>query len=444
MRARLIPALIAFAVVGVIGGAAYFVWKTYPWVFSGRYSLQIATGPLSDHAGKFFAAFKRELAHEHPRVRLALVETPSLAASANAFKNGEVEAAVARGDNPAAAEGRAVFVLRKLYLVVLVPAHSSIDSMSGLKGHKIGVLARGTDEIDPMAKAVLDFYGFDDKHVVRLPLKELSEALQGKRIAGLMAVGPIGPGVIADAVQVFRKSSKKPPTFIELPEAEAISERYPVYDNVEMPDGAIDTSPIMPPDDITTIAVNVVLVAQQSLSNYAAGELTRLLLATKSKIAAAIPEAGQLAAPSTDLDAVLPAHPGTIAFLNGDQPDLLDESMNYIYLGSILTGALGSLAAWATSLRNRNKLRDLQSNIERLPSLLSEARATPGERLDAIEEELEALSEWFVEKFVSDEISPETFTNASTRMSYIRALVEKRRAGRGASPPAPVLADKQL
>ena len=101
----------------------------------------------------------------------------------------------------------------------------------------------------------------------------------------------------------------------------------------------------------------------------------------------------------------------------------------------MLTAVFGSLDAWITSLRNRGKLRDLQANIQRLPVLLGEARAPEPDRLDATEEELDRLSEWFVEKFVTDEISPDVFTNANSRVSHIRALIQKRRAT-PAAPPA--------
>ncbi|MFY9989585.1 MAG: TAXI family TRAP transporter solute-binding subunit [Rhodoplanes sp.] len=434
MPRRFIPATIAFAIIVLVGLATLFVWRTYPWVFSGRYTLQIAVGPTNERYAKLIAAFKRELAHEHPRVQLKVVETENLGASAAALQRGDVDAAIVRGDDPAAAEGRAIFILRKFYVAVLTPAHTVIENMADLTGDRIGVLVKGVGGIDPMAKAVLDFYRLDEKHVVPVKVEALASALRDKHIKALVVVGPIGPGPIADAVEVFRKSTKKPPKFIDLTEAAAIAERYPVYEKAEISDGSIDASPPIPADDVTTVSTSIFLVARESISNYVAGELTRLLLATRSKVASALPEAGQLVAPSTDRDAILPAHPGTSAFLNGDQPDLLDESLNYVYLGTILTGVLGSLAAWMTALRNRNKLRDLQAHIERLPVLLSDARGAAVDQLNATEEELERLSEWFLERFVADDISPEVYSNASTRIAHIRALIERRRACLGPVP----------
>ena len=150
----------------------------------------------------------------------------------------------------------------------------------------------------------------------------------------------------------------------------------------------------MPSEKVTTISANVLLVARASLSNYSAGEITRLMLATKSRVAAILPEAGQLAAPSTEKDELFPAHPGTVAFLNGEQTNVLDESINWILLGSMVTGFVGSLAAWLNKARQKKKEDEFQGRIRRLSMLLQQARSSSPERLDATEKELEQLSQW--------------------------------------------------
>jgi TRAP-type uncharacterized transport system substrate-binding protein len=354
MRSRLVPAGIISALVVFAGVVSFFAWNSQPWIFSTSQTLHVATIPVNDVGKKFFSALKREIASQHARVQVSLTETPSVWASAQALREQKVDAAVVRSDDPAAADGRTVFILRNIYAALLVPAQASIDSLSKLKGKKIGVLIDDFG-IDPMAKVVLDFYGFDEKRIVRLGLKDLPVSLQHRQVAALLVVGPTGAGPIADAIEAFRKSTKKPPKFLDLAEASAIADRFAIYDEAEISVGAFSGAPAVPSEKVTTISANVLLVAQASLSNYAAGEITRLLLATKTRVATTLPNAGQLAAPSTDKDDLLPAHPGTVAFLNGEQASWLDESMNWILLGSMLTGFLGSLAAWLNRLRNKKK-----------------------------------------------------------------------------------------
>ena len=424
MRRSLLPFLV-FGLVLAIGVAGLLVWLEYPWLFSSTYTLRVATGPLSDSSGKLIAAFKRELANEQPHVRVEIVETTSLAASALAFKNNEVDLAVVRADDPNAAEGRSVFILRKLLAVILVPPDSNAEKLADLRGKQISMLTSGPD-IDPLAAALFNFYTLDEKRINRIAPADLEKSV--KRINALLVVGPLGAGPIATTIQTFRKVTKKPPTFLDLTEAEAIAARDPVYEKIDLPKGSFGGSPPAPSDDITTLAASVLLIARPTLLNYAAGELTQLLLATKAKIAASVPEAGQLAAPPTDRDAVLPTHPGTIAYLNGDAPSLFDEATNYISFATMFTGGFAAFAAWITSLRNRRQLRELKQYTERLPALLEELKKKPSPaHLDASQKELDELSEWFVERFVTNKISSDAFDSAVTRMTHLNDLIKKRR-----------------
>jgi uncharacterized protein len=426
MHGRFVPAVIV-AAVAFAGAGSTLAWRTNAWNFSANQTLHVATVPLSDGGRKFFSALKQEIASQHANIQLSLVETADAGASAQALKDEKVDAAVVRSDDPAAAEGRAVFVLRNLYVALLVPASSSIDSISKLKSKKIGLLTKDAG-IDPMARVVLDFYGVDETHVMRLGLKELAVALQHKQVSAVMVVGSTGAGPIADAIEAFRKSTRKPPKFLDVSEAKAIANRFAVYDEAEISVGAFGGSPAMPADKVTTISANLLLVSRASLANHLAGEVTRLLLATKAKVAATLPEAGQLAAPSTDADDLLLAHPGTIAFLNGEQSSLLDDPTNLILLGSMLFGFLGSLAAWLRALGKKTKGQEVKRQMRRLPTLLAQVKAAGPEQLDAMEQELDQLSEWLLQKFMADQISAEDFRNAETRVGHIGALIRKQRA----------------
>src|SRR5262249_56928306 len=97
----------------------------------------------------------------------------------------------------------------------------------------------------------------DDKRINRTAPTDLDKSL--KRITALLVVGPIGTGPIATAVQTFRKVTKKPPTFLDLAEAEAIATRYPVYEKIDLPEGSFGGSPAAPSDDTTTLARSVFL-----------------------------------------------------------------------------------------------------------------------------------------------------------------------------------------
>jgi TRAP-type uncharacterized transport system substrate-binding protein len=341
------PLLLSAIVLGlaIAGGALVLVVAhQYPWIFSRSYTIRVATGPISDQGAKFIAALKRQMALEHPRVQIVTVETANLQASGEAFKDGKVDAAMVRSDDPIAADGRTIAILRKLAVALMVPAHSSVTDIAGLSGEKIGVISAGA-EIDPIATRVLDFLGISASHIVRLGQNQVAPSIKNRHVGVLLAVGPVGPGGIADAVQIIRTVTKKVPSFLDLDDADAITNRYPFYETAEIPEGTFVGRPAVPSDSVSTIAATVRLIASPSMSNYTAGELTRLVLETKAKVAT-VPGASQIDAPDTDLSAFLPVHPGTVAYLNGNAPNLWDQIPNYAYLITLVLGAVGSLGAW--------------------------------------------------------------------------------------------------
>jgi hypothetical protein len=200
-----------------------------------------------------------------------------------------------------------------------------------------------------------------------------------------------------------------------------------VYQESEIPAGSFGGGPAVPAGDMRTLSARVLLVARSSVSNAVAGDLTRLLLAAKTRLAASSPAAGQLAPPPTDKEAIPPAHPGTIAFLNDEQPDLLDRSTNVFLLTSIVTGFLGSLAAGLNALRNMRRGQELKLRIRRLLMLLAQANGSLSGQLGAIEKEVSQLSELILQKFMANEISSRDFHGAEATLTHIGALVRKKR-----------------
>jgi uncharacterized protein len=416
-----LSAAIIGVVVAVAGAATFLAWEADTPFLAPFTTLRLATVSGDDNAREVLSALQQQIRSEHARIQLSAIETPSIWTAAQAVKEQTADLATVRGDDPTAAEGRAIFILRNLTLAILVPA-GAVDSIGKLQGKKIGIL---TNDIDPMIKVVLDFYGLSEKQVVRLDPKGLPAALQHKQVAAVAVVGPNGAGPIADAVDAIRGATKRPPRFLDITEAAAIAGRHAVYQEAEISAGTFGGSPVMPSEKVATLSTNMLLVSRISLSNHAAGELTRLLLAAKSRILANRPQAGQLAAPSADKDALLPAHPGTVAYLNGEQSDLLDRSTNLILLCSMLTGFVGWLATGLNAMRNRRGGHELKCRLGRLPVLLEKASQSgqPG----AIEKELSQLSDWLLQNFLANEISAKDFHNAEARLAHVAALIQKRR-----------------
>jgi len=422
---RTMKALAISGLLIVALGVAAVAWIWYPWVFSPHYTIHVATGPIGSAGQKFNAAFKREMADEHPRVRLALEETGSLQQSAEDFQSGKYDLAVVRSDHPAAASGGTIVILRRIALVIMVPANSRATSMADLVGKKIAVLD-GTPDDDPLLRTVTDFYSIRSSEIERIALTDLGAALKNKRLAALIATGSTGPGAVADAVKTIVRATGKAPRFIDLG-AQEITAQNPLYEEMTVLPGAFLAAPAVPSEELTTVAVAVRLVAQNSMPNDVAGEITRLLLTTRAKLAASLPQAGQIEAPETDKKGVLRAHPGAAAYIDGTQESLFDQVVTQLFNFSIIGGVLGSLALWFSGFWRKHRPDEIQKNLARLPAMMREARSAPLDQLGAIEDELDVLSGWLLERFVHEKIAPDRINGVVVIISHIRLLIERRR-----------------
>ncbi|WP_301102283.1 TAXI family TRAP transporter solute-binding subunit [Propionivibrio sp.] len=428
MMTRTTAVLKRFAIAGfflVMFTAAAAAWVWFPWVFSPSYTIRIATGPLGSDGHKFISAFRRELLEEHPRFRLLLEEKFSLEGSAAALQSGQFDLAIARSDHPAVANGGTIVVINRIPLVIMASTNSSVASMKDLVGKKIALLY-GTEEKDPLLKTVIDFYGLKPGNMLRMSSAEVGTALRSKQVAAVVAMGVVGPGAIAEAVKAIVNATKKQPKFINL-EAKAIIEQNPVYEEVEIPQGAFVAAPASPVEEVATVAVTVRLVARKTMPKDVASEITRLLLVTRAKLAATLPRMGQIEAPDTGKKGVLPVHPGAAAYLDGSQVSFFEEAMNMLFNISIIGGVAGSVVLWFRASWRRHRPDETQRNLACMPAMLREAKTAPLDQLDVIEEELDAVAGWLLDQFVREQIAPDHFNGVSVMISQIRSLIERRR-----------------
>jgi len=171
-------------------------------------------------------------------------------------------------------------------------------------------------------------------------------------------------------------------------------------------------------------------VSNRTLSNSSAGEITRAILATKARLAASEIDVGHIEAPDTD-ETIFPIHPGTRAYLAGDKPTTLDDSLTYLAIGSLVLGALGSFGAWLAGFLTRRLRGKTRERVAALPSYILAIKTASPDDLDRIENELDELSEWLMEHYVREEIPSERYSSIQAKVTEIRAVLARRRANAG-------------
>ena len=400
------------------------------WFFFSHINLQIATGPVSSDGQKFLAAFVRTLADEHPRVRLKVVPMADMEARMKALTAGEVDLAVVRSDMLTSTVGKTIAILRRDVVGLIVPAHSSVETVGNLAGKTIGMV-QGLASDDRILDQILTYYQIPGQTIRRVVLapSDIGPAIRQKRIAALFAVGPTGPGPLTDVMTSVAKASKGAPDLIEIEAAEAIAKRFPALEEADIAPGAFGATPPRPAESVTTLAVTLRLVARSSLSNYAAGEIARMLFVTKAKLVSTLPQVGQIEAPDTDKGAALPVHPGAAAYFDGEQTSLLDRFETFFYLGMILMSLIGSGYAWIRSTwRSAGPRHDREQMQRRLLAIFQEALTVGPDKLDALDQEVDEICALVLQHITHETMDAEEFQVFAGIVTQVRQAIDKRRA----------------
>src|SRR5215218_2665821 len=302
-------------------GLGVYLWLHHTWLLSAHYNLRLATPPLGEEGHKLSGAFVRDVTSNYRFIRIVPVQASDVAESARALADGRADLAIVRSDSDAAIDGRTIFIFRKVALAILLPPSSAIEKAQDLRGKMIGILSP-TKADDLLISRFAEFYGLKEAEFRTVSANEALDGLKHNQIAAVAVLGPIGEGRIADTFALLRKRFKSPPTFLEIGETEAIVARFPAYEALEIPQGTFGGNPAEPPAAVNTIGLTARLVSRPSLPDRFAGEITRLLLVAKRQLITTVPAAVEMEAPDVDQAAVLPVHPGTLAYLNGEQVSL--------------------------------------------------------------------------------------------------------------------------
>jgi hypothetical protein len=298
---------------------------------------------------------------------------------------------------------------------------------------------------DPgLLKAFIEFYGLREADLIETAVTQLGPALKSKRVAAAVMFGPLGPGPITDAFATIRKSFKDAPTFLDIGEAEAIAKRWPAFEAIEIKPGTFGGTPPEPTEAINTVAVSVRLVSRASMPNRLAGEITRLLLATKAKLATSLPAVAQMQAPDTDKGAALPVHPGTLTYLNGEQESLLDETLKYYWYAGMVLAVMAPVLGWISSKAKLRRRDEAREKLLRLVELARLATVGSAQELANADDELQGMMEWLFEQLARGLIERDHFQCIERMISQLRARIEKRLADLSAAPTAKILTHPSL
>jgi TRAP-type uncharacterized transport system substrate-binding protein len=379
--------ILLVGVVILAGGASLFAYRYY----TRPVTLTIAVGSIDGEAAKAMSAIASRLVSTNAPVRLKVIDSGTVLEAADAFAAGKVDLAVVRGDVGDLSQARAVVVVSHVVALIIAPPGSSIDSMSKLKGHAVGVVGGVANSklVDVLSKE----YGLDRAKVFKdIALSDARRAIQSKEVSALLVVIPLAEKYLSLLRGFVQQGPKALPVLIPIESAGAIAETERAYESFDVPKGTLRGAPPVPDDDVTTLRASLYLVANKKLSSDLITTLTQTIMSVRRDLLGEQPIFAQITAPSTDQDAYLPLHPGAAAVYNSTTQSFMDEYGNWIYLTPMALGGAATLLAAAWKFLRIGGPATPQGPLDSLYALARRIRKadTEAELLD-IEEEIDNI-----------------------------------------------------
>jgi TRAP transporter TAXI family solute receptor len=430
LRIILVSSLAALACAAGLLGYRY---ATHP------VTLTVATGSIDGDATRLMSAVAAEMAAKESPVRLKVVDKGTALDAVNAFAAGETDLAIVRADVGDLSAARTVVVMTYAVVLIAVPPGSTIDSMDGLKGKTVGVIAGPVNQ--KLTAAIVKAYDLDRAKVI---FKDISpsdalQALQSKQIHALLVVMPISEKYLGMLRDVLPRSAKMKLGLVPIDLAGAIAATARTYESYDLPKGTIRGSPAIPDEDLTTLRVPFHLVANKKLADNVVAALTQTMMEVPRDLVGEYPLLAQIGAPSSDKDAYIPIHPGAAIYFNGEQQSFLDKHADKLFYLFMLLGFFASMlaAAWKFMMKDPDGAED--APLARLTRLMDQIGTANSEsELANAERNIDEILKAQLEKYSRGEAEAADCAALGLAMQRLERLIGQRRAGLASRPRAAV------
>jgi len=410
------------------------VWGGRVWLRNSE-SLVFAAGDANGVEARFAEKLASILNNNPSKLRLKIVTNPDSGKALAQFDRRQADLAVLRADAKVPPRARALAILEHDVVLLLSPPNKKIKSLAELKKKKIAVLADGDQNAAFVRKMLEISDNSDAASAVQLappnsPLDKVFTPGYGAAIA------------IAHASTIVKNKSYEQYarrgafTLNPIDEAKSLARRDPAISEETLATGMLSSAPPIPDDDITTVGLQWLLVAQSRMSSATAGELARTIYENKAELALPDGFASRIEPADTDKDAFVVAHQGAAEYINDDTKSFMDRYSDLLYLAAAALSIIGSIFAGLYAKVTRiapEKASELATAILNIGERIE--HATSMDALDALQEELEQILRGVVIGLRDGTISSDGLDTFKLGYEFVRDEIGmhreslKRRAG---------------
>jgi TRAP-type uncharacterized transport system substrate-binding protein len=367
------------------------VWGGRTWLRDSE-TLTFAVGDASGPEARFATRLATVLKNTNSRLRLKIVPYADSAKALAEFDHKRADLAVLRTDAKVPTRARALAILEHDVLVLIGPGSKKIKSLAELKKKKIAVLADG----DNSAAFVRNLLEISDSSEagsrVQLapPNSTLDKLFTSGGYGAVIAIAHAS--TIAKDRSYGRYAMHGGFTLNAIDESKALARRNPGISEETLATGMLSSAPVIPDDDLDTIGLQWLLVAQSRMSSSTAGDLARAIYENKAALALEDGFASKIEPADTDKDAFVVAHRGAADYINDDTKSFMDRYSDVMYLGAGALSIIGSIFVALYTKVTRiapEKASELATAILNIGERIEHASSM--DAIDALQDELEAI-----------------------------------------------------
>ena len=403
------------------------VWGGRIWLRNSE-SLVFAAGDANGVEARFADKLATVLNNNPSKLHVKIVTNADSGKALAQFERRQADLAVLRTDAKVPPRARALAILEHDVLLLLSPPNKKIKSLAELKKKKIAVLADG-DHNAALVRKMLE-------------ISDNSEAASAVQLAPpnspldkLFAPGGYGAAIaIAHASTLVKNKSYEQYakrggfTLNAIDEAKALARRDPAISEETLATGMLSSAPPIPDDDLTTVGLQWLLVAQSRMSSATAGELARTIYENKGELALPDGFASRIEPADTDKDAFVVAHQGAAEYINDDTKSFMDRYSDLLYLAAAALSIIGSIFAGLYAKVTRiapEKASELATAILDIGERIE--HATSMDALDALQEELEQILRGVVIGLRDGTVSSDGLDTFKLGYEFVRDEIGMRR-----------------
>ena len=217
-------------------------------------------------------------------------------------------------------------------------------------------------------------------------------------------------------------------TLNAIDESKALAWRNPGISEETLAAGALSSAPMIPDDDLDTVGLQWLLVAQAGLSSQIVEELARAIYENKAELALDDGFASRIEPADTDQDAFIVAHRGAAEYINDDTKSFMDRYSDLLYLAVATLSIIGSIFATIYAKVTRvapEKAGELATAILDIGERVEHARSP--DALEALQDELEAILRRAVVGLRDGTISSDGLDTFKLGYQFVRDEIDMRR-----------------